>query len=75
MAQDDSITSPTSMSHHVGPHASYIQVAKPFMFEQQIDDLMDPARVNQVKEDGVRLQGVAWIDSVRNSLQLYVTFL
>lgn len=70
MALDESLISPTSAPNHIGPHASYIQVAKPFMFEQQINDSMGSARVSQVKEDGFRLQGVAWIDSVRNSLQL-----
>ncbi|KZF23369.1 cyclin-like protein [Xylona heveae TC161] len=55
-----------------GPHPSFIQVAKPYMFEQEIEGCMRATGVNEAKEDTLRLQGVAWIDSVRKTLQLPV---
>lgn len=53
-----------------GPHPSYIQVAKPFIFEQRIQGSIISLGGNPVREDSVRLQGVAWIDDVRRALQL-----
>lgn len=71
MAPETLAVSASSASAHVGPHASYIQVAKPYIFEQKIQECMISAGVNEVKEDSFRLQGVAWIDSVRKALHLY----
>ena len=55
----------------VGPHPSFIEVAKPFIFEQRLQECMNAIGMTEAKEDSIRLQGVAWIDSVRKSLQLY----
>ena len=56
----------------VGPHPSYIQIAKPYIFDHKIKDCLLAAGVTESKEDSVRLQGVAWIDSVRKALHLPV---
>jgi len=53
-----------------GPHPAYIQVAKPYVFEQEIQECMKQNGTTETKEDSQRLQGVAWIDSVRRALQL-----
>ena len=54
----------------VGPHPSYIQVAKPYVFDQKIQDCLDTAGLSEAKDDSVRLQGIAWIESVRRALRL-----
>ena len=56
---------------HVGPHPSYIQLAKPYMFEQKLQECMAATGVTEAKEDNIRLQGVSWIDSLRKALHLY----
>ena len=53
-----------------GPHPSFIQVAKPYIFEQKLQDCMTAIGVTEAKEDNARLQGVLWIDGVRKALQL-----
>ena len=57
---------------HVGPHPSYIQVAKPYIFEEKLQECMAVTGVTEAKEDNIRLTGVAWIDSLRKALHLYV---
>ncbi|KAJ9364422.1 hypothetical protein DTO280E4_1668 [Paecilomyces variotii] len=54
------------------PHPSFIQVAKPYVFEQTIQDCITALGVDPLREEGLRLQGVAWIDSVRRALHLPV---
>lgn len=60
-------------SHKLGPHPSYIQVAKPFVFEQKIQAQIIATGANPQREDTFRLQGVQWIDDTRRALQLYVS--
>ena len=55
---------------HVGPHPSYIEIAKPYIFQPRIKDCLDAAGVSEAKDDSIRLQGVAWIDSVRKAMHL-----
>lgn len=55
-----------------GPHPSYIQVAKPFIFEQKVVNQMLAFGSNPQREDTYRLDGVQWIDDVRQALQLLV---
>jgi hypothetical protein len=55
-----------------GPHPSYIQVAKPFIFEQKVQSQIIATGANPAREDAYRLQGVQWIDEVRRALQLSV---
>jgi hypothetical protein len=55
-----------------GPHPSYIQVAKPFIFEQKVQGQIIATGANPAREDNFRLQGVQWIDEVRRALQLSV---
>ena len=54
----------------VGPHPSYIEVAKPYMMQSRIHRCLLDLHMSDAKEDLVRLQGVAWIDQVRRALQL-----
>ena len=56
----------------VGPHPSYIEVAKPFLLHSAIDQSLARLNMSEAREDAVRLQGVAWIDTVRRQLQLPV---
>lgn len=55
---------------HVGPHPSYIEIAKPYIFEPKIKECLIGAGVSEAKDDSIRLQGVAWIDSVRKAMHL-----
>ncbi|KAI9762044.1 MAG: hypothetical protein M4579_000680 [Chaenotheca gracillima] len=55
-----------------GPHPSFIQVAKPYIFEWKIQECMTATGASEVREDNFRIQGVAWLDSVRKALQLPV---
>ncbi|KAL4928300.1 Fructosamine kinase-domain-containing protein [Aspergillus undulatus] len=52
-------------------HPSFIQVAKPYIFEQTIQKCMTVMGVNPLREETMRLQGVTWIDNVRRALNLY----
>ncbi|ESZ93336.1 hypothetical protein SBOR_6263 [Sclerotinia borealis F-4128] len=55
-----------------GPHPSFIQVAKPYMFQQQVNSKLMTIGTNPTREDQFRLQGVTWINDVRIALQLPV---
>jgi len=54
----------------VGPHPSFIEIAKPYMLQSRIQRCLAEVHMSDAKEDAVRLQGVAWIDQVRRALQL-----
>ncbi len=54
----------------VGPHPSHIEIAKPYIFQHTITACLNAAGVTEAKDDSIRLQGVAWIDSVRKALHL-----
>jgi hypothetical protein len=54
----------------VGPHPSFINVAKRFIFQQQIQNKMVALGNNPTREDNYRLQGVQWINDVRQALSL-----
>lgn len=62
--------SPSADNGDLGPHPSFIQVAKPYVFEQKLQECMTAIGVSEAKEDNIRLQGVTWIDNVRKALQL-----
>jgi hypothetical protein len=62
----DSDTDP----ERTGPHPSFIQVAKPYIFEHTIQECFKLTGVAQAREDQLRLSGVQWIDSVRKALRL-----
>ncbi|KAI9882681.1 MAG: hypothetical protein M1823_005573 [Watsoniomyces obsoletus] len=72
MASEEPAISPISITTHVGPHTSHVQVATPYIFQDKIDEFFESPRVNPVKEDTFRLQGVTWIDNVRKALRLPV---
>ncbi|EDN03501.1 predicted protein [Histoplasma mississippiense (nom. inval.)] len=55
-----------------GPHPSYIQVAKPYVFERTVHECIAATGVDQLREDNIRLQGVTWIDNFRKALHLPV---
>ncbi|KAL8904556.1 MAG: hypothetical protein Q9171_007014 [Xanthocarpia ochracea] len=46
-----------------GPHPSYIQIAKPYIFETRIQECMLAAGINEARDEDIRLQAVAWIDN------------
>ncbi|KAH8698195.1 cyclin-like protein [Phaeosphaeriaceae sp. PMI808] len=54
----------------VGPHPSYIELAKPYMLQSRIQKCLSELNMSDAKEDVVRLQGVTWIDQVRRALNL-----
>jgi hypothetical protein len=62
--------SDTTDPDRIGPLPSFIQVAKPYIFEHTIQECINLTGVAQAKEDQLRLSGVQWIDSVRKSLRL-----
>ncbi|KAJ5792267.1 uncharacterized protein N7503_008245 [Penicillium pulvis] len=53
-------------------HPSFIQVARPYLFEQTIQDCIQALGINPLREESLRLQGVSWIDNVRKVLHLPV---
>jgi CTD kinase subunit beta len=59
-----------SSDERVGPHPSYIEIAKPYSLQSSIDRSLKTFHMSEGKDDTVRLQGVTWIDSVRRNLQL-----
>ena len=56
----------------LGPHPSYIEVAKPFVFENKIQECLVTSGLAESRDDKIRLEGISWIDSVRKALHLYV---
>ncbi|KAF2231023.1 cyclin-like protein [Viridothelium virens] len=62
----------TESSEVKGPHPSFIEVAKPYIFEQELQESLAALGVSEQREDQMRLQGVAWIDRVRKALSLPV---
>lgn len=54
----------------VGPPPSFINVAKPFVFQQQLQSSLVIIGTNPSREDSFRLSGVQWINDVRTALQL-----
>lgn len=54
----------------VGPHPSYIQIAKPYIFQHTVQQCLIFAGSSDAKDDSIRLQGIAWIDSVRKAMYL-----
>ncbi|KAF2750224.1 cyclin-like protein [Sporormia fimetaria CBS 119925] len=57
-------------SPRIGPDPSYVHVAQSYLTQRQIDRCLVALNTKGAREDAARLQGVAWIDSVRRSLQL-----
>lgn len=51
-------------------HPSIIQVAKSYVSQSDLELKLNEINMGESKDDMLRLQGVAWIDSVRRSLQL-----
>ena len=53
-----------------GRLANHMQVAKTYVFEQEIQKCLRQNGVSQAREDSLRLGGVQWIDNVRRALKL-----
>lgn len=64
--------SATPPSERVGPHPSYIEVAKPYILQYRITKCLADLNMSDAREDAMRLQGVQWIDQVRRALSLPV---
>ncbi|KAL1623572.1 RNA polymerase II C-terminal domain kinase beta subunit [Neofusicoccum ribis] len=62
----------TAPNGQPGPHPSFIEVAKPYIFQQKVEAYLAAIGMAEAKEDSIRLQGVQLIDTVRRSLQLPV---
>ena len=56
--------------HRPGPYPSYIQTAKPYVFDSKIQECVLAAGITEARDDSVRLQAVTWIDSVRRAMHL-----
>ncbi|KAJ4353507.1 RNA polymerase II C-terminal domain kinase beta subunit [Didymosphaeria variabile] len=69
---NDSRDRTPATSSRVGPHPSYIELAKPYVLQSAIQRCLVDLAMSDAKEDAVRLQGVAYIDQVRRALQLPV---
>jgi len=63
-------TIPANENGTPGPHPSYIEIAKPYIFEQKLQEHMTRIGMSEAKESEVRLRGITWIDSTRRALQL-----
>ena len=59
-----------TVTGRLGPHPSYIEVAKPYIFENSIHEALTAGGVAETRDDKARLEGIAWIDSVRRALHL-----
>jgi CTD kinase subunit beta len=55
-----------------GPHPGHVQVACQFTLEQKLRRMLKESGCDPAREDSYRLQGVNLIDSVRETLHLYV---
>lgn len=55
---------------NVGPHPSYIQLARLYISEPKLQERLKATGTLESKEDAIRLAGVAWIDGVRKALKL-----
>lgn len=65
-----SLTHDLIENNQPGPHPSYIQIAKPYVFQHKMLECITSAGSTEAKDDAIRLQGVAWIDSVRKAMHL-----
>nr|POE75113.1 ctd kinase subunit beta [Quercus suber] len=61
----------------VGPHPSAIRVAAPYTSEAVLEKKLQPATLDshdkslaEAREENIKLQGMAWLDTTRRSLQL-----
>ncbi|KAK5304939.1 RNA polymerase II C-terminal domain kinase beta subunit [Exophiala xenobiotica] len=59
-------------ARRIGRLPNFVQVAKAYVFEQQIQRSLQDTGVSQAREDSIRLAGVQWIDNVRRALKLPV---
>ena len=64
---------PAPLEQRSNPHPSFIQVARPYIFEKTIQDCKAVMGVNPLREEALRLQGVALVDNVRRALHLWVS--
>ncbi|KAF1992409.1 cyclin-like protein [Aulographum hederae CBS 113979] len=58
------------MSDAVGPHPSFIEVRKPYIFEHQLRHAMDAIGMTEAKDTLLRLQGIDYINEVRLALNM-----
>jgi hypothetical protein len=63
-------TTPSEPSQSTRRLPNFVQVAKAYVFEQQIQKSLSDLGVSATREDNIRLAGVQWIDNVRRALKL-----
>ncbi|EXJ54688.1 hypothetical protein A1O7_10029 [Cladophialophora yegresii CBS 114405] len=71
-ASPPTVSSGGSAPKRPGSLPNFVQVAKSYVFEQEIQDRLRQNGVSQAREDNIRLAGVQWIDNVRRALKLPV---
>lgn len=65
-----STTTTVATPRRNGPMPNFVQVAKSYIFEQEIQQCLKETGVTQAREDSIRLAGVQWIENVRRALKL-----
>jgi hypothetical protein len=63
-------TTPSEPSQSTRRLPNFVQVAKAYVFEQEIQKSLSDLGVTATREDNIRLAGVQWIDNVRRALKL-----
>lgn len=70
VATSTTTTTTIAASVRNGPMPNFVQVAKSYIFEQEIQQCLKDTGVTQAREDNIRLAGVQWIENVRRALKL-----
>ena len=64
------VTASPTQPKRPGRLPNHVQVAKTYVFEQEIQRCLKDNGVSLAREDNIRLAGVQWIDNVRRALKL-----
>ena len=60
------------MAGKQGPTPGQVVVACSYYSQENLQELLSQSRASEARETTMRLQGVAWIDNIRQALELYV---
>lgn len=64
---------PTASATQAGPHPGFIEPAQAYIFQHRIEENLAKLGMTEARDDHVRLQGVAWIETAQKGLKLYGT--
>lgn len=70
VAANSTTTTTIATPRRNGPMPNFVQVAKSYVFEQEIQQCLKETGVSQAREDNMRLAGVQWIENARRALKL-----